>query len=92
MSRGGSYLPLEKVLGREQGFVLDNRVTWEVNRVRFRSPLYDLANSMRKRGHGAKERGVCAKKVLEDTEKVCLDLHALRENTSAGSRKPHNSG
>ena len=38
------------------------------------------------------ERTGSAKKVLEDTEKVCLDLHALRENTSAGSRKPHNSG
>ena len=73
MGRGGSYSPLKKVL--EQRFELDNRDTWEVYRVRFGSTLYLLAISTWKREHGAKKWGVCAKKVLGDTEKVVLDLH-----------------
>jgi len=85
VSRRGSYLPLEKVL--EQRFELDNRNTWEAYRVLFGSPFYNLVISTRKREHGAKERGVYAKKVLGDTEKVVLDLHTLRENAGGMIKK-----
>jgi len=85
VGRGGSYSPLKKVL--EQRFELDNRNTWEVYRVRFGSTLYLLAISTWKREHGAKKWGVCAKKVLGDTEKVVLDLHTLRENTGGMIKK-----
>ena len=85
VSRGRPYSPLEKVL--EQRFELDNRNAWKVYRVRFGSPLHNLAICTRKREHGAKEWGVYAKKVLGDTEKVALDLHTLREDKGRGIKK-----
>jgi len=75
-SRGGSYVPFEKVL--EQRVKLEHRHTGEVYRVLIRL-AFDLVISTRQREHGAEDGGVEGQKALGDTEKTALDLHLSKE-------------